>query len=209
MALIVVPAVITLVVTLLRLVGELRHWSIALFNPEAGGGGALVGISWLIPVFGAYFAYRLQKAGQGPARPWRALGLALLAFALNTAATLAGFALKLPFVPLLAAWTVTSWIAIAIAFRGWPSLGRTLLAYAFAARVPVALLMLFAIYGNWGTHYDVAPPNAPQVDAMAPLLKWFWIGLVPQMTVWVYLTVVGGMVVGSVVAAIAGRRSAA
>ncbi len=209
MPMIVIPAVITLVVTLLRLFGELRHWSTALFNSEAGGGGALVGISWLIPVFGVYFAYRLQKRGEGPAKPWRALGLALLAFVFNTAATVAGFLLKAPFVPLLAAWTVTSWIAIAIAFRGWPALGRTLLAYAFAARVPVAILMLFAIYGHWGTHYDVAPPNAPEVDAMAPLLKWFWIGLVPQMTVWIYVTVVGGMIVGAVVAAVAGRRSAA
>ena len=42
--LILVPAVITLGVTLLRLVGELAGWSPALFNREAGGGGALVGI---------------------------------------------------------------------------------------------------------------------------------------------------------------------
>ncbi len=38
--LILVPALITLAVTLLRLTGELMHWSKALFNPAAGGGGA-------------------------------------------------------------------------------------------------------------------------------------------------------------------------
>ena len=52
--LILVPALITLAVTLLRLTGELMHWSKALFNPAAGGGGALVGIAWLVPVFGIY-----------------------------------------------------------------------------------------------------------------------------------------------------------
>ena len=50
--LILVPAVITLAVTLLRLVGELQGWSPALFNREGGGRGALVGIVWLIPVLG-------------------------------------------------------------------------------------------------------------------------------------------------------------
>src|SRR2546426_440321 len=41
--LILVPALITLAVTLLRLTGELMHWSKALFNPAAGGGGGLAG----------------------------------------------------------------------------------------------------------------------------------------------------------------------
>ncbi len=45
--LILVPAIVTLAVTLLRLVGELQDWSPRLFSKEAGGGGALVGIAWL------------------------------------------------------------------------------------------------------------------------------------------------------------------
>jgi hypothetical protein len=208
MSMIVIPAVITLLVTLLRLFGELQHWPTALFNPEAGGGGALVGISWLVPVFGGYFAYKLQRAGQGPARPWRALGLALLAFAVNVAVAVVGTVLKLPFMAVLVVWAVTSWLAIAVSYRAWPALGRTLLAYAFAARVPVALVMLVAIFGNWGTHYDVAPPDQPAVAAMAPLVKWFWIGLVPQMTLWIFFTVVCGMIFGAIVAAIVGRRPA-
>ena len=59
--LILVAAVITLAVTLLRLVGELQQWSSALFNREPGGGGAIVGIVWLVPVFGIYF--RAQARG--------------------------------------------------------------------------------------------------------------------------------------------------
>ena len=40
--LILVPAGITLAVTLLRLIGELQEWSSALFNRSVGGGGAIV-----------------------------------------------------------------------------------------------------------------------------------------------------------------------
>src|SRR3990172_10555561 len=64
--LIIIPSVITLFVTLFRLTGELRHWSTVLFNPAAGGGGALIGISLLVPIFGIYFALKLSAAGTGP-----------------------------------------------------------------------------------------------------------------------------------------------
>src|SRR4030095_9815873 len=61
-----VPALITLGVTLLRLIGELLNWSPVLFNREAGGGGALVGIAWLVPIFGIYFALKLSQPGTAP-----------------------------------------------------------------------------------------------------------------------------------------------
>ena len=69
--LVLVPAVITLAVTLLRLVGELQNWSSTLFNREAGGGGALIGIVWLVPIFGVYFALRLAREGEGPGKVLR------------------------------------------------------------------------------------------------------------------------------------------
>jgi hypothetical protein len=78
--LILVPAVMTLGVTVLRLVGELQDWSPRLFSRAAGGGGAIVGIGWLVPIFGVYFALELVKAGQGPSRPGRAIGFAFLGF---------------------------------------------------------------------------------------------------------------------------------
>ena len=46
-----IPAMITLVVTVLRLLGELQHWSPFWFNSQPGGGGALIGIVWLVPIF--------------------------------------------------------------------------------------------------------------------------------------------------------------
>src|SRR5207247_10278389 len=62
--LILVPSIITLAITIFRLVGELEHWSPRLFNTSVGGGGALVGFSWLPIILGPYFAARLLYAGE-------------------------------------------------------------------------------------------------------------------------------------------------
>ena len=63
--LILAPAVITLAVTLLRLVGELQGLSPALFNREGGGLGTFVGIVWLVPVFGGSELWRHRwQAGE-------------------------------------------------------------------------------------------------------------------------------------------------
>lgn len=206
--LILVPAVITFGITLLRLVGELQNWSPALFSKAAGGGASPVGISWLIPVLGAYFAVRLVRMGHAPASALKAFGLAFLAFAVNAGALVLAMAVfKLPMLGQLVVFVVASIVSILIAYPGWRALGATLVAYAFAARIPVAILMLFAILGNWGTHYDVAPPESPQVAAMTPFVKWLWIGLLPQMTVWIYMTVVGGMIFGGIAAMIVKRKA--
>ena len=102
---------------------------------------------------------------------------------------------------------MSSWLSILIAWRGWPELARTLLAYAFAARIPVVFVMLAAIFGNWGTHFDELPPNAPEIAALSPLGKWLWIGLLPQMTAWIYVTVVGGLLFGGLAVALKRRFS--
>ena len=203
--LILVPAVITLVVTLLRLVGELQNWSSSLFNREAGGGGAVVGIVWLVPIFGIYFALRLVREGTGPGKLLRAFGLVIVAMVVLPASGAAAGAAGLdPFgIPTLVIVAVASVVAIVVAFVGWPELGRVLIAYGLAARIPVAIVMLIAIFANWGTHYDVPP--TPDFPEMAPLVKWFWIGFLPQMTVWIAFTVVVGMLFGLVAVAIAHR----
>jgi len=81
--LILVPSVITLLITLLRITGELRHWSPTLFNSSAGGGGALVGITWLVLVFGVYFALKLASDGNGPTGVGRSIGMAVLGLVVN------------------------------------------------------------------------------------------------------------------------------
>src|SRR3990170_4153445 len=86
--LILVPAVITLVITLLRLVGELMRWSETLFNRSAGGGLAIVGIVWLVPVFGVYFALKLAAMGERP-RLGQAIGLSALGLLIALPVTVA------------------------------------------------------------------------------------------------------------------------
>jgi hypothetical protein len=206
--LILVPAVITLAVTLLRLVGELLGWSPLLFNRSAGGGGALVGIVWLVPIFGAYFGWKLARAGSGPGGIGRALGLTILALALVPVLALlaAQMGIQQNSFTFFGIFVVGSIAALLIGLRAWPALGRTLFNYGLAARIPVVLVMLVAILGDWGTHYDVAPPDFPE---MSPLAKWFMIGLVPQLTLWIAFTVVVGALFGIAAAALARRPATA
>jgi len=204
------PAIVTLAITLLRVTGELLHWSPALFNREAGGGGALVGISWLPPVFGILFALQLVRAGHGPTSGGRAVGRALLGLVAMAAVIGGSIALgimKPGAFSLAALFAFTSALAVgaAVAWSGWPDLGRTMLAYAFAARIPVALLMLVAMLGNWGTHYDAPPPGFPGMDVLP---RWLMIGALPQLTTWIALTVLSGVLFGSVAGAMASRRPA-
>jgi hypothetical protein len=206
--LILVPAVITFAITLLRLVGELQGWSPALFSREAGGGGALVGISWLVPIFGAWFGWKLAKAGGSPGRIGPALLIAILAFAIMPAigfGTIKGANLNPQSFVAFGLFVVLAFAGLALGLRAWPALGKVLLQYALAARVPVILVMLVAMLGNWGTHYDVPPPNFPEMGTLA---KWFAIGVVPQLSIWIWYTVVVGMIFGIVAAAVAGRRPA-
>ena len=204
--LILVPAVITLAVTLLRLVGELQGWSPKLFSREAGGGGSLVGISWLVPVFGAWFGWKLARAGTGPGKVGRALGLLILAIAIMPAGGLVaikGLGVDPQGFTVFGVFVVLSIVGLVIGLRAWPAIGSVLFRYALAARIPVLLIMLAAMLGNWGTHYDVAAPGLP---AMGPIAKWITIGLVPQLTIWIWYTVAVGALFGVAAAAIAARR---
>jgi len=218
--LILVPAVITLAVTLLRLVGELQGWSPALFNRgDKPFSPSLVGIVWLVPVFGAWFGWKLTRAGSGPRSLGRAFGLTLASLAVlplfSFLAPKAGILperLWRPNVPLPESFTILSVfvafviVGVAIGIVAWPALGRTLLAYGLAARIPVALLMLVAMLGNWGTHYDARPSYPPQMSTLA---WWVTLGLVPQLFFWIWYTIVFGALFGTVAAAIARRRGTA
>lgn len=209
MQLILWPALITLAITLIRLIGELQGWSKALFNPAAGGGGALVGISWLPFVLGPYFAWKLARDGKGPASAWRTALMALVGILLAVGAAVGAQRLGLGPGGFIAAFVVALVVAF-VPFSSWPELGKTLFAYALAARVPVAVVMLIAIFGNWGTHYDVLPPNPPpNLVALGPLGRWFFIGLLPQLTIWIAQTVLIGTLLGALVVALAKPRPAA
>jgi hypothetical protein len=204
--LILIPSAVTLAVTMLRLWGELEGWPSLLFNRAAGGSAALVGITWLVPVFGAWFALKLARGTPG-VQPTRVLGIGVLAlvvvFAINL---LVGLMKKeQSSLGLLGVFAVSSGFGAAVGLYAWPALGRTLLAYGLAARIPVVLVTLAAIRGGWRTHYDALPPGFP---AMSPLATWFWIGLLPQMTIWMAFTVIVGTIAGGLALLVEEQRAA-
>lgn len=192
--LILVPAIVTLGVTLLRLLGELQQWSPRFFSREAGGAGAIVGIVWLVPVFGIYFALRLNKAGLGPASRGRAIGYVVAALAAAVFLVFSISSLSKNVVATIVLANLSSIVPLWIAYRGWPELGKAGVLYGLAARVPVAVLMLVAMSANWGTHYELGPPGFPE---MGLIPKWVLIGLMPQLSAWIAFTVIFGSLFGS------------
>lgn len=200
--LVAAPALVALAVTLLRLTGELRGFSPAFFGREAGGVGAIVGIIWLAPLVGIYVALTLVRQGASVA-PRRVLVHAAGGALVFAAFGLAVFLLWPPYQVQVVAGAATAAAIVALQVRGWPAFGRALLLYAVASRLPVTVVMLFAIRGAWGTHYDAFPPGFPLTD---PMQKWLWGGVVVQLTVWVGITVLLGAVAGSVTCAVAARR---
>jgi len=199
------PSVITLAITALRLYGELQHWDPRFFSREAGGGGALVGISWLPFIFGIYFALKLSSAGEVPVSKGKPILLPVIGIVIMVVGFWASTLIsKTPTASSMLIAIVACLVALVIQRGGWPALFKVLLAYAFAARIPVALIMLFAIRGDWGTHYDVPPPNFP---AMSWFMKWVLIGALPQFVLWIVYTVVIGGLVAGITAAIARRKA--
>lgn len=186
------PALLTLAVTVLRLVGELRGWSPEYFSRLPGGGLSALGISWLPPLMGLYFGWRLGRAGVPALHPIVTVGIPVLASSGGALlAALTGRILKTSWTANFALWGVVSILVAAAVFASWPALGRVLLAYACAARVPVAIVVALAIWRHWGTHYDVPPPGFP---AMPQLRRWLWTGLLPQGTMWIAWTMATGAV---------------
>jgi|ERR1041384_540858 hypothetical protein len=206
--LILIPSVITLAVTLLRLIGELQHWPEVLFSRSAGGGGAIIGISWLAFVFGAYFAVKLAGAGERPASAGRVIGFAILGIALMIGGTFfLGPAdvthISFPGKEIVGVVLIIG--ACALPFMAWRALAKTLIAYGYAARIPVLIIMYFSIKGNWDTHYSLGPPG---VEFPSFWSKFIQIAVVPQMIFWIAFTITAGSLAGGI-AALATRRKRA
>lgn len=197
--LIAVPAAITLVVTALRLAGEMLHWSPRFFSREAGGGLAVVGIAWLVPMFGIWFALKLKRSGVPQPRVLRGIGISIAALVAAVAIGLAAVPLGLGPVGQVVMFCAGSVAAIAIGRMAWPPLGRVLVAYGLAARLPVVVVMLFAMLGRWDSHYALPRPDFPP---MAPLPLWLLTGFLPQLTMWIAYTVVFGTLFGLIAAAV-------
>jgi hypothetical protein len=185
------------------LTGELQHWSAKWFSSETGGiipqGVSWVfGITWLAAIFGIYFAIKLARAGQGPrslgkAAVFAGLGIVIfLVFSPIVARIHSAFNVDFPQI-LIFIWLF--WIlAGVLQYFGWPELFKVLLLYGYAARIPVAIVMFFAMLGNWGTHYDYV--GMPPRFSMSPVPRFLWLAFFPQLVAWVGFTITLGAVAG-------------
>src|SRR6185436_881501 len=186
--LIFVPSLITLAVTLLRLVGELQNWPSVLFSREAGGGLAIIGITWLALVFGVYFALKLTRAGETPPGAGRVIGYAFLGLVVTFVGGYLGFGWNVQFPGKLIIGLVLIAVGGLLPFLGWKMLAKVLLAYGYAARIPVLIVMYFAMRGGWGTHYDAVPPDFP--GDLSFWDKFIQLAVVPQMVMWIAFTII-------------------
>jgi len=199
--LVFVPTVITLAVTILRLIGELRHWPSRWFSPETGGiipSGVswILGITWLAAIFGPYFAVRLFHTGRGPrslgkAATFSALGILIfLVYRPAVESFCVAFNVDFP------QYLILVWFFWALAgvlqYFCWPELFKVLLIYAYGARIPVAIVMFFAMLGHWGTHYDYVGTNIP----LSGIPRYLWLAFFPQFVGWVGFTITLGAVAG-------------
>ena len=66
---------------------------------------------------------------------------------------------------------------------------------------------------SWGAEFGLSPvqchvlhliePGRPL--AMSPIAKWLLIGLMPQLTIWLWFTMAAGALCGAIAAAVSGR----
>ena len=195
-----VPVVISLGVIVVRLIGEIAGAPNSWFSAWDQAPGrplvSVIGITWLALPVGAHLAWRLVKAGVGPASGGRAVLVGLFAAAFlygGIAFVRAGvvdfrtFALASLAVTL--AGGAAQWLV-------WPALARTLALYGLLAHSAVAIVMLFAMHGQWGTHFDFQG-----MVSTVDLVRALTFSLVGQLTGGLAFTILAGGFAGAVTAA--------
>lgn len=170
-------AAVSLAITLLRFFGEREGWDPRFFSRQPGGGGALLGITWLVLPFGFWFGRRLAKNGKRPATTGKALLLHLIGIALVAGVFFVGFKVTDD-------WRVRGYInnagAVAaglLALVAWRSAWFTLVCYGVLARIPVLVVQYFSVTNGWDNHFAKGPPGAEPGDVLFLLTmaqSFFW-----------------------------------
>lgn len=195
---VLIPSLIAIGVTLARLIGELRHWPKPLVNPDVCG-KAILGIIWLVPIFGIYFATKLWRAHQ-PSRLSVAIALAAAGLLLKLLGTYV-MERQGPYLPRMSLNFAVTFAGLLLPFLAWRELSKTLLAYGYLSRVPVAVVQFLAMRGGWGTHYDALDPDFPKIGFWSTYLR---VAFVPNIFFMEAYTVIVGVLVGCVACALWG-----
>lgn len=201
--LIMYPAIITLLITLLRLAGELLHGPAILFSRAEGGGFAIVGITWLPFIFGPYFAVKLFDRNLKPSSFVKTIIFAIVGFVILFVGGTMAFPTEKSFTGHIPVGLLIIVVAAALQYFAWRELAQTLIAYAYLARIPVAIVMFFAMLGHWGTHYDAVLPGMEQLPF---LTKYLYLAIAPQLILWIAFTMVIGALFGGIYCAIFRRK---
>lgn len=199
--LIAVPAVISIAVTALRLAGELLHWPKPLVNSEVCG-KAILGVIWLVPIFGIYFAVKLFYVGDAPRRFALPMVLAFSGLALKLAGTFVMESNRMGYAPRLSMNFIITLSGLLLSAKAWPTLAKALLAYGYLSRIPVAIVQYLAMRGRWGTHYDALDLGFPPIGFWPTFLR---VSFVPNIFFMEAYTVVVGALVGVTAIALLGR----
>jgi hypothetical protein len=78
-----------------------------------------------------------------------------------------------------------------------------LVAYGYAARIPVAMVMALATWAGWQSHYSAAVPGESKLE------MYFLAAVIPQLVWWVAFTIVTGSLFGTLATLmVRGRRPA-
>ena len=159
--LLLIAGSITLVVTILRVVGESKGWDENLFSREAGG-KSWFGIIWLVPVFGFMFGRRLAKGGSSAPFVTSFFVPMFAAVGLFFAWVYCGQqfkddALREKVQYVFYAGPVVALLGLLV----WPRAFMACLFYGLLARVPVMLVQYLSLNGGWQTHYGKLMPGMP------------------------------------------------
>ena len=159
--LLLIAGSITLVVTLLRLLGEWKGWDKSLFSDEAGG-RSWFGIVWLVPVFGILFGRRLAKGGTTPPFVTSFFVPMFAAVGLFFAVVYCGNELKDESLREKVQYVYLAGPVVALlGLLAWPRAFMVCLYYGLLARVPVMVVQYLDIYRGWQTHYGKMLPGMP------------------------------------------------
>lgn len=190
---ILIAGLLTLLISLVRLVGELQHWSPKFFPAVAGGQGGFVGIVWLIPIVGFLVGRKLKQLGKGPGSSVFVLvavllglgaigGLGYQSMQFEEAAKVKQFFLYVIYGAAGGALLV---------LLAWPRAFLALLGYGIFARGPVIGIQYLMIHLNGDTpktHYELAHPKMGVMTAAERAQGL----MLAQAGIWIPLTIILG-----------------
>lgn len=205
MKMVLVPAIITLIVSIVRLVGELNGWNPDVFSTGAPGAEdtkpGWLGISYLVPIFGLWFGLRLRKTTGQPSN----IGRSALTLVIAAAVLVGGFVLCMhlelitlpdkekPGQPTGLMYSLSLvGISALIIIAAWPRLALTLLVYGVLARIPIIVITWLAIDKGWDTHHV----KLPEGTILADEAERFTYLAMPQVTFWIVFTMLFGGLFG-------------